>query len=70
MDIEFSTDIKINKLDENGTKKLLLTEYQWYLLDTYLFKYISTEKSIYQSNAWMLDQLEEFIEKVEEGWDQ
>ena len=70
MDIEFSTDIKINKLDENGTKKLLLTEYQWHLLDTYLFKYISTEKSIYQANAWMLDQLEEFIEKVEEGWDQ
>ena len=67
MNIEFTTDTNVNKLDENGQKKLVLNANQWHLLSQ-LFSYTHSAKQN-SHNAWMVDELDELIEKVEEGWE-
>ena len=55
------------KYDENGRSKLLLTEYQWYLISQ-LFDYIPHHRT-QTSNEWMMDELDKFIEEVNERWE-
>tara|TARA_R110002012_G_scaffold132242_1_gene285166 strand:+ start:486 stop:692 length:207 start_codon:yes stop_codon:yes gene_type:complete len=66
MDIEFTTDIGINKVDDNNTKKLIITEWQWQLLSQ-LFSFQHTLKEN-TNNEWMVDELLEFIDQAEEKW--
>lgn len=65
--IQFVNDFPIEKYDENGRSKLLLTEYQWYLISQ-LFDYIPHHRT-QTSNEWMMDELDKFIEEVNERWE-
>ena len=64
--LEFTTDYNFDRYDECGQKKLILTQYQWSLLDQ-LFKYTFNEEST-TNNKWMVEELNTFIEKVEDEW--
>ncbi len=66
MTIEFTTDIGINKVDDNNTKKLIITEWQWQLLSQlFSFQHSLKENT---NNEWMVDELLEFIDQAEEKW--
>jgi len=65
--IQFVDDFPIEKYDENGNKKLLLTIDQWFYLSQ-LFDYIPHHRT-HSNNPWMMDELDKFIDEVQEKWE-